>query len=155
MPIIQSITYCFMCQHMSFVAQARQPHTNRVTVIFLRMQTELWSSGGAVLLLAFLHPTESEPHCCSVLPVLLCVCVNVCVFLGSCFDLQSFDCYSCGGDLDAESKRDCTSLSPMCETNTHCDVPLLYVCARKHHHSFIPAYKHSYKVPLFFVSREI
>ncbi len=67
----------------------------------------------------------------------MCVCVCQCVcFLGSCLILR-LDCYSCRGDLDAETRRlsailksHCTSLPAVCETNTHCDVTLLYMCAQ-------------------------
>ncbi len=72
----------------------------------------------------------------------MCVCENVCVFLGSCL-ISRLDCYSCKGDLDAATwqlsaifKRHCMSLSPVWETNAHCEVPPLcvsvsvYVCAQ-------------------------
>lgn len=127
--------FCVLCRPDSFVACT---HTKRVTADFKHAD---WVAGGCF---AISFPTSYWAWAASLLSA-SCVALSVCecVFFRQLFDLQSLDCYSCGGDLDAETrrlpailKRHCTSLSPMCETNTHCDAPLLDVCAHEHHRTF-------------------
>lgn len=60
---------------------------------------------GASLLLAFLRPTEPLLFSdCATVCVLACLCVHEHLFFRQLFDLESLDCNSCGGDLDAETR---------------------------------------------------